>query len=202
MTPEIRTDRLLLRAWRETDKVPYALINADPQVMRHFPSTLTREQSDHMVDRITELWDANSFGLWAAERMDTGVFIGFVGLAAPTWQAAFTPCVEVGWRLAAAHWGQGFAPEAALAALAFGFEHVDLPNDQIVSFTTTQNLNSQRVMQKLGMQLDPAREFDHPLTPGWVEQRHVFYCIDRTQWRGRNEAGRDRIPHGTIEAWP
>lgn len=183
MTPEITTERLLLRGWREADKARYALINADPEVMRHFPSTLTREQSDRMVDRITALWDANSYGLWAVERLDTGMFIGFVGLAPPTWQAAFTPCVEVGWRLASAHWGHGFAPEAALAALAFGFEHVELPNDEIVSFTTKQNVKSQRVMQKIGLHLDPAREFDHPLTPGWVEQRHVFYCIDRAQWQ-------------------
>ncbi|MEQ1872203.1 MAG: GNAT family N-acetyltransferase [Ilumatobacteraceae bacterium] len=183
MTPEIRTERLLLRRWREADKAPYAQLNADPEVMRHFPSTLTRDQSDQMVDRMTAAWDANSFGLWAVERLDTGAFIGFVGLAAPNWQAEFTPCVEVGWRLAAAHWGQGFAPEAARAALAFGFENVDLPNDEIVSFTTKQNVKSQRVMQKIGLHLDPTREFDHPMTPGWVEQRHVFYCIDRSQWQ-------------------
>lgn len=183
--PEIKTERLLLRGWRESDRAPYARLNADSEVMRHFPSTLTRDQSDQMVDRIVALWDANDYGLWAVERIDTGVFIGFVGLAAPNWQAAFTPCVEVGWRLATAHWGQGFAPEAAHAALAFGFEHVELPNDEIVSFTTKQNLKSQRVMQKIGLHVDPAREFDHPLTPGWVEQRHVFYCITRAQWNVR-----------------
>ena len=183
MTPEITTQRLLLRGWRESDKVPFALINADSRVMRHFPSTLTPEQSDQMVDRMTAAWDANSFGLWAVERLDTGAFIGFVGLAAPSWEAAFTPCVEVGWRLAAAQWGNGFAPEAARHALAFGFERVDLPNDEIVSFTTKQNLNSQRVMQKIGLHRDPTRDFDHPMTPGWVEQRHVFYCIQRAQWQ-------------------
>lgn len=188
MTPEVETLRLLLRGWREADRVPYARINADPKVMRHFPSTLTREQSDQMVDRMMAAWEANSFGLWAVERKDNGVFIGFVGLAAPSWQAPFTPCVEVGWRLAASSWGNGFAPEAAMAALEFGFDHVDLPNDEIVSFTTTQNHNSQRVMQKIGMRLDPAREFDHPLTPGWVEQRHVLYCMERKHWHARSSS--------------
>lgn len=182
MIPEVTTQRLLLRGWRESDKAPYAALNADPTVMRHFPATLTREQSDQMVDRIVASWEARSFGLWAVERLDDGAFIGFVGLVMPNWEAAFTPCVEVGWRLAHAQWGNGFAPEAALAALRFGFENVELPNDEIVSFTTKPNVNSQRVMQKIGMVLDPAREFDHPLTPGWAEQRHVLYSIDRARW--------------------
>ena len=135
-----------------------------------------------MVDRMIAVWEATSFGLWAVERLDSGEFIGFVGLAAPSWITDFTPCVEVGWRLAASQWGNGFAPEAARAALAFGFEHVDLPNDEIVSFTTLQNVKSQRVMQKIGLRLDPTREFDHPVTPGWENRRHVFYCIDRARW--------------------
>lgn len=181
-TTEITTERLLLRGWRDSDKPPYASLNADPDVMRYFPATLTAEQSDQMADRIVAAWEANEFGLWAVERLDTREFVGFVGLAAPSWQAEFTPCVEVGWRLAKAHWGQGFAPEAARAALAFGFDKVDLPNDEIVSFTTKQNTKSQRVMQKIGLQLDPTREFDHPLTPGWVGQRHLFYCIERARW--------------------
>lgn len=183
MTPELTTRRLLLRAWRTTDREPYALLNADPEVMRHFPSTLTREQSDQMVDRMVAAWETNAYGLWAVERLDDGTFIGFVGLAAPTWTTVFTPCVEVGWRAARLQWGKGFAPEAAHAALRFGFENLDLPNDEIVSFATEQNLKSQRVMQKIGMRRDPARDFDHPLTPGWAEQRHVLYRIDRAQWQ-------------------
>ncbi|CAN5482526.1 GNAT family N-acetyltransferase [soil metagenome] len=185
MTPEIATERLVLRGWRESDRAPYAVLNADPEVMRHFPSTLTREQSDQMVDRIEAAWTSTAHGLWAVERIDRGEFIGFVGLAAPTWVTDFTPCIEVGWRLARQHWGQGYAPEAALAALAYGFEHVELPNDEIVSFTTKENAKSQRVMEKIGMHLDPSREFDHPLTPGWHEQRHVLYSIERAQWQVR-----------------
>ncbi len=180
--PEVRTERLLLRGWLDADKAPYAQLNADPEVMRHFPSTLTAEQSDAMVERIRAKWGEDGHGLWAAERLDTGELIGFIGLATPSWTESFTPCVEVGWRLAKEHWGNGFAPEGARAALAWGFEHVDLPNDEIVSFTTTKNLKSQRVMQKIGLRLDPSREFDHPMTPGWAEQRHVLYCIDRRAW--------------------
>lgn len=183
MTQVIRTKRLLLREWRESDKLPYAALNADREVMEHFPSTLTTLQSDEMVDRIVVAWEQRGFGLWAVERTDTRQFIGLVGLTMPSWQTDFTPCVEVGWRLAKQHWGHGFAPEAAIAALAFGFEQVELPNDEIVSFTTTLNVNSQRVMHKIGMRLDPGREFDHPATPGWQGQRHVLYCIDRATWQ-------------------
>jgi len=183
MTPQLRTERLLLREWRDADKVPYAVLNGDPVVMEHFPSTLTRQQSDEMVDLMAATWERSPFGLWAAERTDTNQLIGFVGLAAPGWHSdGITPCVEIGWRLGARHWGNGFAPEAAMAVLAFGFEHVELPNDEIVSFTTIKNLRSQRVMQKIGLRLDPAREFDHPMTPGWHGQRHVLYRIDRHEW--------------------
>lgn len=180
MTPEVRTDRLLLRGWRDEDKLPYAMLNADPEVMRHFPSMLSPQQSDEMVDHMAMAWEANGFGLWAVERLDTHAFIGFVGLSSPSW--ADPPCVEVGWRLAHQHWGNGFAPEAARAALAFGFHHVVLPTYEIVSFTTTRNLKSQRVMQKIGMRHDPSREFDHPLLPTWDERRHVLYSIDRPTW--------------------
>ncbi len=180
MTPELRTPRLLLRGWRDTDKVPYAELNGDIEVMEHFPSTLSRDQSDEMVDHMSTMWEVRDFGLWAVERLDTHAFIGFIGLSAPTWHVdGLTPCVEVGWRLARQHWGHGFAPEGAAAALRYGFEHVELPHDEIVSFTTTLNLKSQRVMQKIGMRLDPSREFDHPMTPGWHGQRHVVYCIGR-----------------------
>jgi RimJ/RimL family protein N-acetyltransferase len=124
-------------------------------------------------------WLDRGFGLWAVERLDTSEFIGFVGLSAPVWQAPFTPCVEVGWRLARQHWGNGFAPEAATAALQWGFANVDLPDDQIVSFATEKNLSSQRVMEKIGMTRDLAGDFDHPLLPDWADRRHVLFRIKR-----------------------
>ena len=178
-TPRLTTARLLMREWRDSDREPYAELNADPDVMRHFPSTLTSRQSGEMIDRMATAWVDRGFGLWAVERLDTGDFVGFVGLAAPTWQTAFTPCVEVGWRLAKHHWGNGFAPEAGLAALEWGFANVDLPGDEIVSFTPVANVNSRRVMHKIGMVHDPTRDFDHPLLADWAERRHVLYRIDR-----------------------
>jgi RimJ/RimL family protein N-acetyltransferase len=128
VTSVIHTERLVLREWRETDKQPYALLNADPEVMRHFPSQLSREQSDEMVDRMAAAWEQRGFGLWAAERVDTHQFIGFIGLSMPGWHVdGLTPCVEVGWRIDSQHWGHGFAPEGARAALEYAFEHVELP---------------------------------------------------------------------------
>ena len=170
-----------MREWCDSDRIPYAALNADADVMRHFPATLTSQQSDEMVDRMAASWRDNGFGLWAVERSDTSEFIGFVGLAAPSWQAAFTTCVEVGWRLGKQHWGNGFAPEAARAALLWGFENIDPPDEQFVSFTTVGNVNSQRVMHKIGMIRDAAGDFDHPLLPDWVDRRHVLYRINRRQ---------------------
>jgi RimJ/RimL family protein N-acetyltransferase len=171
-----------MREWQDSDWEPYAELNADPEVMLHFPSVLTPQQSADMIERMAAAWIDRGFGLWAVERSDTGEFVGFVGLAAPGWQAAFTPCVEVGWRLAKRHWGNGFAPEAAIAALEWGFAHVDLPDDQIVSFTTESNVNSRRVMEKIGMVRDLDGDFDHPLLPDWAERRHVLYRIDRRRF--------------------
>ena len=184
-TPRLATARLLMREWQDSDWEPYAQLNADPEVMRHFPSVLTPEQSAEMIVRMAAAWVERGFGLWAVERTDTGEFIGFVGLSAPSWHASFTPCIEVGWRLAKQHWGSGFAPEAAIAALEWGFANVDLPDDQIVSFTTVSNVNSRRVMEKIGMVHDPACDFDHPLLPDWSERRHVLYRISRRQFAER-----------------
>jgi RimJ/RimL family protein N-acetyltransferase len=180
-TPQLTTERLLLREWRDGDRAPYAALNGDPEVMRHFPSMLTPQQSDEMIDRMSAMWRDRGLGLWAVERLDTGEFIGFVGLSVPSWQAAFTPCIEVGWRLAKHHWGNGFAPEAATASLEWGFDNADPPHGQIVSFTTVGNVNSRRVMSKIGMVRDMDGDFDHPLLPDWVDRRHVLYRIDRDQ---------------------
>lgn len=132
-----------------------------------------------MVDRMIDGWRVRGYGLWAVEVAATGRFIGFVGLSSPTWDMPFTPCVEVGWRLAQNAWGNGYAPEAAKAAVAWGFENVDLPRGEIVSFTTVGNTKSRRVMEKIGMSHDVAGDFDHPLLPDWEGRRHVLYRMAR-----------------------
>ena len=176
--PSIRTERLLLRAWRDEDREPFAALNADPVVMEHFPKTQTRAESDLGVDGIVAHFARHGFGLWAVEVVGGAPFIGFIGLSVPGFDAPFMPCVEVGWRLARSAWGHGYATEGALASLRFGFEEVGL--DEIVSFTSTRNERSQRVMQRLGMTRDPADDFDHPRIPaGSPIRRHVLYRIRR-----------------------
>ncbi|MGD9705874.1 MAG: GNAT family N-acetyltransferase [Acidimicrobiia bacterium] len=179
--PELRTERLLLRRWNDVDRIAFAALNADPAVMEHFPSTLGVEQSDAFVDRIEATFDERGYGLWAVEVPGQVAFAGFVGLWPATFPAHFTPAVEVGWRFAVAHWGQGYAPEGAAAALDYGFDVAGL--DEVVSMTTVGNTKSRRVMEKLGMHRDPADDFDHPNTPGWHGQRHVLYRLSAEEWR-------------------
>lgn len=183
-SPTIATRRLVLRQWRPQDKEPFAELNADPDVMEHFPHTLSRSQSDDMLDRVTTDLAENGRGLWATEVEETGTFIGFIGLNAPRFDTAFTPCIEVGWRLARHAWGKGYASEGATAVLAFafGFGQVELPNDEIVSFTTEANMRSRRVMDKIGLIHDPTRDFDHPLFPDWSGRRHVLCAVRRDRW--------------------
>src|SRR5688572_19961876 len=160
---EISTPRLLLRRWRKSDREPFAAMNADPLVMEHLPSPLTRAESDARIERCEIHFAEHGFGLWAVEIPGIAPFAGFIGLAAPAFEAYFTPCVEIGWRLAAEHWGQGYATEGAKAAVAFGFETLGLA--EIVSFTVPQNVRSRRVMEKIGMWHDAAGDFAHPLLP-------------------------------------
>lgn len=172
--PQLRTERLLLRRWRDDDRAPFAALNADPRVTEFLPAPLSRADSDALVDRIEAHFAAHGFGLWAVEVPGEIPFAGFVGLAVPAFEAAFTPCVEVGWRLAAACWGRGYASEGARAALAFGFAQLALA--EIVSFTVPANVRSRRVMERLGMTRDPADDFDHPALPdGHPLRRHVLY---------------------------
>jgi RimJ/RimL family protein N-acetyltransferase len=178
--PELRTDRLLMRGWRDEDREPFAALNADLEVMRWFPSVLTRVESDAFVDRMIAAWADGELGLWAVEPTveEPRRCVGFVGFAVPRFEAHFAPCIEIGWRLERAVWGRGYAPEAARAALAYGFDVAQL--DEVVSMTTVENAKSRRVMEKLGMTYDPADDFDHPrIEPGHPIERHVLYRLRR-----------------------
>ncbi len=175
---ELRTDRLLLRRWRPADRAPFAALNADARVMEYLPGPLTRDESDAMAARIEAHFQQHGFGLWAVEIAGVEPFAGFIGLNVPRFEAHFTPCVEIGWRLAAEFWGRGFASEGARAALSVGFESMRL--DEIVSITVPANQRSRRVMEKLGMTHDAIDDFDHPLLPdGHRLRRHVLYRIAR-----------------------
>jgi RimJ/RimL family protein N-acetyltransferase len=163
------TPRLILRRCRDSDCAPFADLNADARVMEFFPSILTRDQSDALLDRIDAAIDRQGFGLLAAELRATGEFIGFIGLDIPTFEAHFTPCVEIGWRLAAAHWNRGLATEGAAEILRHW-------SGDLVSFTTAANVRSRHVMEKLGLIHDPADDFDHPRIPeGHPLRPHVLY---------------------------
>jgi RimJ/RimL family protein N-acetyltransferase len=176
----LTTDRLLLRRWRESDRAPFAALNADPEVMRHFPSTRTRAESDAMVDRLDAAIEADGFGLWAVERRDTEEFIGFVGLSRPTFDPRLADQVEIGWRLAREAWGHGFATEAAREVVRFAFDPAGADLPALISFTASTNEPSRRVMRRLGMSHDPADDFEHPaLPPGHALRPHVLYRLSR-----------------------
>ena len=182
--PILTTARLRLRQWREEDLAPFAALNADPQVMEFFPKALTRAESDAVAGRIREHFARHGFGFWAVEAPGVADLVGFVGLAVPSFEAHFTPCVEMGWRLAREHWGRGYATEAAMAALAFGFETLALK--EIVAFTVPANIASRRVMGRLGMRRSPADDFEHPALPeGHPLRAHVLYRLRRADWRPR-----------------
>ena len=170
----IDTPRLLLRPWRDADRDPFFRITSDPRVMEFFPAPLTREQSDDLVGRCQAHFDQHGFTFFAAELRETGELTGFIGLAHTPFESHFTPCVEIGWRLAFDHWGRGLATEGARASLRYGFEQLQLP--EIVALTVPANVRSRRVMEKLGMTRDPADDFDHPrLPPGHPLRAHVLY---------------------------
>lgn len=159
----IRTERLILRLWKDNDLEEFSRINADPHVCEFLPAPLRYGESNTLARRIMQHFDKHGFGFWAVERVDSGRFIGFTGLNIPSFEAHFTPCVEIGWRLGFEHWGQGFATEAAKGALRYGFEQLELP--EIVSFTALNNMRSRHVMEKLGMTHDSDDDFFHPRLP-------------------------------------
>lgn len=162
-------------------------MNADPEVMRHFPRTLTAAESDAYLESLSTRWADDGFGGWIVERLADGAFLGVTGFSRASFEAEapFTPTIEIGWRFASEAWGHGFATEAAQAALRYGFETVGL--EEIVSFTVPANERSWRVMERLGMTHDPADDFDHPRLPeGDRLRRHVLYRLRRADWERRS----------------
>ena len=177
----LATNRVLLRRWRDDDLSPFAAMCADPEVMRHYPATMSRAESDAAVGRIHRTFEERGFGLWAVELPAVASFIGYVGLTVPSFEAHFTPCVEIGWRLARHHWACGYATEAARLALRVGFEQFDL--QEIVAMTVPANTRSLGVMNKLGMTHDPADDFDNPmLDVASPLRRHVLHRLSKSRW--------------------
>lgn len=172
----IQTERLLLRRWKEKDREQFHRLNSDPRVMEFMPACLTPAESDLLFERISEHFRKHDFGLYAVELREARIFIGYVGLAVPSFEASFTPCVEIGWRLSADYWDRGLATEGARAVANHAFEKLGL--DEIVSFTVPENLRSRRVMEKIGMTHDVSEDFDHPNLPeGHPLRRHVLYRL-------------------------
>lgn len=188
-TIEIETARLRLRQWRESDRAPFAAMNADAEVMEFFPSVQSREASDASIDAWQSQLAQRGWSNWAVEVLSSGVFIGSVGLSIPRRVLPFSPCVEVGWRLARPHWGHGYATEGARAALRVAFERLAL--DEIVSFTSVVNSRSRAVMERIGMR-NARQDFEHPGVPENHPLRpHCLYRITRAQWN-ENPACADR----------
>lgn len=180
MRMSLETERLRLRHWRRSDVKAFAQLNADPEVMRYFPRVLSRDDSDQMAGAIQALIVAKGWGFWAVEVKGGPEFIGFVGLHQPDIGLPFEPCTEIGWRLARPYWGQGYATEAANRALAFAFDELTL--EEVVSFTSTHNLPSMKVMARLGMQ-DTGETFFHPDLPQEHKlAEHVLYKITAQSW--------------------
>ncbi len=170
------TERLNLRNWIDSDIKAFAEMNRDPEVMKYFPKTYSEEETLAMVHRIRLHFDKNGFGLYAVENKMTGDFIGFTGFSIPTFESFFTPCVEIGWRFKKDVWGSGYATEAAKACLKYGFETFGFT--KIVSFTSSLNVNSEKLMRRIGMNY--VAEFDHPLIDkGTSLCLHVLYQINR-----------------------
>lgn len=180
---EFDTPRLAMRAWRDDHRAPFAAMNADPEVMRYFPSLLSAEQTNAGIDIWRQAFIEASWSNWAVELRESGEFIGFIGLSVPRRQLPCSPCVEIGWRLKRSAWGHGYAAEGASECLRVGFEQLGL--QEIVSFTTVANLRSVAVMKRIGM-CDAQANFEHPGVPeGSPLRPHCLYKITRAQWERR-----------------
>lgn len=185
---EVETKRLKLRQWRKEDWPLFAKMNADPVVMKYFPRTLDEWESNRMADRFHRLIAERGWGFWAVEEKNSGLFIGFVGLHEPAPELPFTPCVEIGWRLARQYWGRGYATEAAEASLEIAFEQLNLP--EVLAFTSVLNTRSRAVMKRLNM-INSHQNFKHPGVPdGNPLREHVLYKLTKERWKCRNGAVR------------
>lgn len=176
MSIKIETERLILREWQEDDREAFARMNIDPIVMEFLPRTLDRAASDKLFKRFQKHFKAHGFGLFAMERKEDGEFIGFVGLNNVEFEAAFTPAIEIAWRLDSHHWGQGYATEGGRAVLSYAFDELGL--DEVVSFTVHDNSRTIHVLEKLGMSHDKDGDFDYPtLRKGHPLGRFVLYRV-------------------------
>ena len=175
---ELRGTRIRLRPWHTRDLDAFAALNADPRVMQYLPAPLSRDEAAQMIGRLQAHIDEHGWGLWSVDL--AGRCIGFTGLNRPRLEAHFTPCVEIGWRLAYDAWGRGYATEAARLALAYGFDVLRLA--EIVSYTAAANERSRRVMERIGMRRRVEDDFDHPALPGHRLQAHVLYRIARGEY--------------------
>jgi RimJ/RimL family protein N-acetyltransferase len=186
---ELRTERLVLRRFEDADRERFAAMNADPRVMEHFVAPMTRVESDAFVDRIESRFADVGYSLWALEVIDGTGFIGFTGLWDATFEAPFTPAVEVGWRLAADAWGKGYATEAAVASIDDGLVRVGL--GEVLSFTAVRNTRSRALMERLGLQHVRGQDFDHPACPeGHPVRPHVLYRFPDLAARRREAVAR------------
>jgi RimJ/RimL family protein N-acetyltransferase len=179
---QLETSRLVLRQWKRSDHAPYAALNADRVVMAFSTMTLNKQESHTVLTYLRKRIAQQGWGIWAVERKSDGAFLGAVGLHVPRVELPFSPCVDVGYRLAHAYWGKGYATEAAQAALQYGFEVLMLP--EIVAFSPLLNTRSQAVMRRLGMKTDPAWRFEHPDMPkGRSLCNHCLYRITQDEWK-------------------
>lgn len=173
---QLETDRLIIREWRDEDIVPFSSMNSDLEVMRYFVKPMTFEQSVLMVEKMRSVFESKGYSFYCVEERISGLFVGLTGIAPVLLDVDFSPATEIGWRISRQFWGRGYAPEAANAVLNYARDVVQL--EEVVSFTSENNLNSQRVMEKIGMLYDPDGDFMHPnVSAGNALSKHVLYRL-------------------------